>query len=599
MARPGKSRFPRAIERVRTRSPTEASPPASRDAAGRRFGALSAYGTRAVGGAHAPRARLAAARPVRAGDGAARPWCRCCAATARGPDRRRGGGGRADAGRVPGGGVALALGRPPQDRPQRRSRSARGCRPCPTCSCPISAPATPCAWSSCSAPACCCWTPRRCWPSPPGTSATAAERRLPCRCWRWRSSRSTLVRPQLPYLQGLLLFGLLAAFMWGERLRRDAAATALTVAVVAGVAGALVAPADRQPGAVGRLPLVDGHAGQWPPRQLQLEPDLRTAALAALGSSGADRARPLERLLEGRGPGHLRRPGVGRRRRRDRPRAPAPAQRRRRAAVLAEGHRFDHRDAHLGRRRGRLHLAARRLGRRHRARVRTREPGGQPRARARDAPTRSPATRPTRPPRSCGPPAAAPATRMCPPPPIGRWRSPSGATARRLSTTEVRVPGVAQHRALRPAQLVRASPYGGAFALARRLARRARTPYDFVTSVKRYLSRGYSYNERPPAAQFPLESFLFDRQGGLLPAVLGCDGAAAADGRDPRARGRGLHPGAFDNENHSWQVPTPTPMPGWRRGSPSTAGCASTPRRRRRRPAVAPPPPRSSSRRRG
>ena len=55
---------------------------------------------------------------------------------------------------------------------------------------------------------------------------------------------STLVRPQLPYLQGFVLFALLAAFMWGERLRRDGAATALAVAAVAGVAGALVAPAS-------------------------------------------------------------------------------------------------------------------------------------------------------------------------------------------------------------------------------------------------------------------------------------------------------------------------------------------------------------------
>jgi transglutaminase-like putative cysteine protease len=53
---------------------------------------------------------------------------------------------------------------------------------------------------------------------------------------------STLVRPQLPYLQGLVLFALIAAFMWGERLRREAIRTALTVAAVAGILGAVVAP---------------------------------------------------------------------------------------------------------------------------------------------------------------------------------------------------------------------------------------------------------------------------------------------------------------------------------------------------------------------
>ena len=53
---------------------------------------------------------------------------------------------------------------------------------------------------------------------------------------------STLVRPEFPYLQGLLLFGLLAAFIWGERIRRDAAGTALALALLAGIVAALVAP---------------------------------------------------------------------------------------------------------------------------------------------------------------------------------------------------------------------------------------------------------------------------------------------------------------------------------------------------------------------
>lgn len=53
---------------------------------------------------------------------------------------------------------------------------------------------------------------------------------------------STLVHPQLPYLQGLVLFALLAAFMWGERVRRDAAGTALLLAALAGVVAAIAAP---------------------------------------------------------------------------------------------------------------------------------------------------------------------------------------------------------------------------------------------------------------------------------------------------------------------------------------------------------------------
>jgi len=54
---------------------------------------------------------------------------------------------------------------------------------------------------------------------------------------------ATLVRPKAPYLQGLLLFALLAAFMWGERLRRPAAASSLGVAAAAAAVAMVLAPA--------------------------------------------------------------------------------------------------------------------------------------------------------------------------------------------------------------------------------------------------------------------------------------------------------------------------------------------------------------------
>jgi transglutaminase-like putative cysteine protease len=52
----------------------------------------------------------------------------------------------------------------------------------------------------------------------------------------------TLVRPQFPYLQGLVLFALIVVFMWGERIRRDAAGTALALAALAGIVAAIAAP---------------------------------------------------------------------------------------------------------------------------------------------------------------------------------------------------------------------------------------------------------------------------------------------------------------------------------------------------------------------
>ena len=53
---------------------------------------------------------------------------------------------------------------------------------------------------------------------------------------------STLVHPKAPSIQGLLLFVLVAFFVWGERLRFDGGRAALALLVTAGLAGAVVAP---------------------------------------------------------------------------------------------------------------------------------------------------------------------------------------------------------------------------------------------------------------------------------------------------------------------------------------------------------------------
>jgi hypothetical protein len=53
---------------------------------------------------------------------------------------------------------------------------------------------------------------------------------------------ATLVPPALPYLEGLLLFGMLAAFVWGERVRRDDLAALVGVCVLTGAAGMFIGP---------------------------------------------------------------------------------------------------------------------------------------------------------------------------------------------------------------------------------------------------------------------------------------------------------------------------------------------------------------------
>ncbi|MEO6857178.1 MAG: hypothetical protein ABI323_01115, partial [Solirubrobacteraceae bacterium] len=53
---------------------------------------------------------------------------------------------------------------------------------------------------------------------------------------------STLLRPEFPYLQGLVLFALLVAFVWGERAQAEGKSTAIAMLAVAGMAGAVLAP---------------------------------------------------------------------------------------------------------------------------------------------------------------------------------------------------------------------------------------------------------------------------------------------------------------------------------------------------------------------
>jgi hypothetical protein len=52
----------------------------------------------------------------------------------------------------------------------------------------------------------------------------------------------TLVKPHLPYVQGLILFALLSAFVWAEHAPTRDGATALAVVGVAGLGGLIAAP---------------------------------------------------------------------------------------------------------------------------------------------------------------------------------------------------------------------------------------------------------------------------------------------------------------------------------------------------------------------
>ncbi len=64
------------------------------------------------------------------------------------------------------------------------------------------------------------------------------------------------------------------------------------------------------------------------------------------------------------------------------------------------------------------------------------------------------------------------------------------------------------------AKAIAASPYAGAYALARRLTAGAKTEYAAVEAIEQHLQRNYTYSETPPQRRYPLRAFLFrDRIG--------------------------------------------------------------------------------------
>jgi transglutaminase-like putative cysteine protease len=362
---------------------------------------------------------------------------------------------------------------------------------------------------------------------------------------------STLVRPQLPYLQGFVLFALLAGFMWGERLRRDGAATALAVAAVAGVVGALVAPQidTHKPWIDYRSwagTLVKTHVDRfnWNQTYGPLRWPRSGHQVLTVGARSADywKAEDLD-SFDGRA--WVLSDGVN-----DPQPLPAPDR------------------AALGRWRQRITVSI--------TGMQTLDVIGagytSPLSGLDGAtvPGSDPGTWVAR--HTLGPGTTYSVLSYSPHPQAAQLRAVAARAYPDLATAPYRTltmpeTGPGQGRVSTQIefptwhaggafgqQVVRASPYARTYALAQRLAGQARTPYDFVASVKRYLSRGYTYDEHPPAARFPLESFLFTHKVGYCQQFSGAMAMLLRMGGIPSRVAAGFTPGAFQNENHTWQV---------------------------------------------
>jgi protein-glutamine gamma-glutamyltransferase len=104
------------------------------------------------------------------------------------------------------------------------------------------------------------------------------------------------------------------------------------------------------------------------------------------------------------------------------------------------------------------------------------------------------------------------------------------------------------------ASLVRSSPYGRMYALARGLERKAATPYAYVASVMAYLSRGFSYNEDTPNSRYPLVRFLFTDKFGYCQQFAGAMALLLRMGGIPARVAVGFTTGSLDSVTHQYVV---------------------------------------------
>jgi transglutaminase-like putative cysteine protease len=121
-------------------------------------------------------------------------------------------------------------------------------------------------------------------------------------------------------------------------------------------------------------------------------------------------------------------------------------------------------------------------------------------------------------------------------------------------------------------QVLGDSPYQRLYQLAMSIRRTATSPYDFVQKVRDRVQTGANYDESPPAAAYPLASFLFDTKAGYCQQFSGTMALMLRMGGVPARVASGFSPGSFnrdrkeyvvrDTDAHSW-VEAYFPKIGW------------------------------------
>lgn len=123
------------------------------------------------------------------------------------------------------------------------------------------------------------------------------------------------------------------------------------------------------------------------------------------------------------------------------------------------------------------------------------------------------------------------------------------------SSTQLPFPGF--HQPLGPVRetTIQRTPYGRAVELAQRLATESATPYDFVRAVQHFLDSGsYLYDQRPQSSRYPLLDFLFHSKIGYCQQFSGAMAMLLRMGGLPARVAAGFTPGSYDAKRHLWTV---------------------------------------------
>jgi transglutaminase-like putative cysteine protease len=102
---------------------------------------------------------------------------------------------------------------------------------------------------------------------------------------------------------------------------------------------------------------------------------------------------------------------------------------------------------------------------------------------------------------------------------------------------------------------IEGSPYAQVYSIAQRLSRGAGTPYAYVERVMNYLAgNGYSYDEYPPPTAYPLATFLLLNRIGYCQQFAGSMALLLRMGGIPARVATGFTTGAYDSATKRWLV---------------------------------------------